>query len=138
MFSATKGATMSDETTELIYSLDQIISESGNELGKLRAELASVKAERDDAHTTLEIRRVEMDRLAQERDALRVALENARHALVTLNGLGAFDRNASPYQDALREGLDADDAHDCFMEDTWTLDESNVIAEIDAALAAKG
>lgn len=94
--------------------------------------------ERDTAREERDALRAELAAVKAERDALRVALENARHALVTLNGLGAFDRNASPYQDALREGLDADDAHDCFMEDTWTLDESNVIAEIDAALAAKG
>jgi hypothetical protein len=70
-------------------------------------------------------------------DLIRTTLEDARHRLVTLNGLTASD-GLGAYGDALYNGCDNSGAWDCFKDETWTIDETAGIAKIDAALAALG
>ncbi len=64
---------------------------------------------------------------------LREALEAARHALTTLHGLTASD-GVGEYAEALAEGCDHAGAWDCFVDETWRIDEAATLALIDKAL----
>lgn len=68
--------------------------------------------------------------------ALREALRQAEHALITMQGLTASD-GLGAYSEALYEGLEHHVAWDCFVEDTWKIDDSKVMAVIEAALATE-
>jgi hypothetical protein len=71
---------------------------------------------------------------AQAREAaMRKSLEDARHCLVTLDGLEASDR-VSAYGHAQEMGADANGAWDAFCETLFTIDTSVEVATIDAAL----
>lgn len=72
--------------------------------------------------------------LTRQRDELLAALETARHALVTLNGLSATD-GFKAYSYALDDGCDPSGAWDVFLKQCITIDESAAINSIDAAIA---
>lgn len=65
---------------------------------------------------------------------IRAALEHARHELTTLHGLVATD-TPHAYQEALSSGSDPDGAWNTYTEQTWKIDTSGVMQEIDALLA---
>ena len=68
-------------------------------------------------------------------EGAKVALQDARHRLVTLEGLWATD-NMGRYSEALYDGADNDKAHDLFVDQMFRIDEQEGLAIIDAALAA--
>ena len=61
-------------------------------------------------------------------------LREAEHSLITLSGLWATDL-PDAYNEALRDGLDANAAQGCVNEATWQIDEISVIQHIKSVLA---
>ncbi len=66
-------------------------------------------------------------------EQIRKALEAAHHELTTLHGLYAFD-TTRPYTDAVHAGSDADGAWEAFQEETWQIDTTAVLRQIEAIL----
>lgn len=62
-------------------------------------------------------------------------LQEAEHSLITLHGLWATDK-PNEYEDALREGADANGARDLQNDVTWRIDEQPVIQHIKSALTS--
>ena len=67
----------------------------------------------------------------------RKVLERARHNLTTLSGLDATD-GFMVVSTAQHNRCDSNGAWDSFVAQTWKIDESKIIAEIDAILEGRG
>ncbi len=76
-----------------------------------------------------------IDVLRARIEVLEEVLRAAEHALTTLDGLTASD-GLRQYSEALGEGLEHHVAWDCFVEETWKIDESKTLSTIKAALVA--
>ena len=64
---------------------------------------------------------------------IRKALEQAHHALTVHHGLRVSE-DLDTYHQALAAGSDPNGAWDAFVEQSWTIDVSDVLRDIDAAL----
>lgn len=68
-------------------------------------------------------------------DSVREALEDALHALTTLNGITGSD-GLSSYGDALELGCDNNGAWDSFVAQTFQIDNAPTIARLRAVLGS--
>lgn len=87
-------------------------------------------AECDEAVREVDASLPQLLALAREAARLRGALEDARHHLVTLDGLYATDR-FDAYNDALENGCDSNAAYDSLCDVVWVIDEKPCIQRID-------
>lgn len=67
---------------------------------------------------------------------IRRVLEQAHHALTIHHGLRASE-GLNAYHQAIVAGSDPNGAWESFVEETWTIDVSDILRNIDAVLAER-
>ncbi len=118
-----------------IGELRQQLATAERERGQLHADLMTLQSEALAHESGMAVTRHQKEEAEAGAGAMRKALEAAQHELVTLDGLTASD-GLGEYGKALDDGCDASGAWDCYVEETWEIDMTKVLVQIDAALAA--